>query len=676
MNTVRGRILASFLIAGFLLLGGVSYVALSRSQTAILALAEDEGRALTRTIEEAFTQYLAARTAFVESAAKHAEMKSGDWERQKAFLSSLDASKLQIQAYFVIDMEGNGRYLDGKVNKLGDRAYFKKARDTKATVVGEPVVSRATGETVVIVASPVIDASGAVQSVLCGRITANTLVDLASSQKWGTSGYSIITDAAGLVVVHPNAGFRGKLNAAQPGKELPDALTSAVKRSLGGEQGIARFVLNGVEHVSSYSRVPSTGWSVMMVSPTDEFFAPVRAMRKVIFASLAGALLLMVIVSFKIAGSVSKPLDRVVERMDSLAKGDFAARFHSDSKLREIRSLSESFNGMIASVADFVRGVSAVSESLLSKAEDMSAASEESSASVEEVISLVNKVADNTRDSASALGEATAGVGEVATASREGATSAADAGEQARSISAAAEQGGKSLEGMVGLIGEVSKSGAEVTAAVNALAHSVSGVTGFVNTIARIADQTNLLALNAAIEAARAGEAGRGFAVVAEEVRKLAEESNTAASEVGKIIGEISGKTEKALADQKGNVAVIRKLVSGAHETRNAIDDVVRKIGTVAGSVHAIAATMEEHSASAQEMTVGMDKVARAGNEISEQVETINHSMEEQGRVTESIAMAAEELVRLSGEMRQSVSRFRVDDETTGNVPNLALASR
>jgi methyl-accepting chemotaxis protein len=90
---------------------------------------------------------------------------------------------------------------------------------------------------------------------------------------------------------------------------------------------------------------------------------------------------------------------------------------------------------------------------------------------------------------------------------------------------------------MANLITQVSASGDQVGSAIAELSNTVSGISGFVATITQIADQTNLLALNAAIEAARAGEAGRGFAVVAEEVRKLAEDSNRAAVEVGKLIG-------------------------------------------------------------------------------------------------------------------------------------------
>ncbi|MCB1959617.1 MAG: methyl-accepting chemotaxis protein [Rhodocyclaceae bacterium] len=307
-------------------------------------------------------------------------------------------------------------------------------------------------------------------------------------------------------------------------------------------------------------------------------------------------------------------------------------RVRAPEGIGELARVSTSFNHLLDSLNEIIRGVRGNAEAVDGAALQLSTAAEK-------VRTASSTQVDAAAETAAAMQEMSVSVSTVA-------DHAGHVTGLARENLAQSTQGEKTLR-------ELSAELARTEKAVHAIAESVTefvartrSIEHMTGQVTEIAEQTNLLALNAAIEAARAGEQGRGFAVVADEVRKLAEKSATAAREIDQVTASLAEQSKSVeTAVTQGTVAL------DAGKTH--LED-MNGIMTAAGdSATRAAQGMAEISSSVKEQT-------SVSQSIAQHVEQIARATDENAVAVGHTAEAAESLRTLSNALKASVDRFQV----------------
>jgi methyl-accepting chemotaxis protein len=419
--------------------------------------------------------------------------------------------------------------------------------------------------------------------------------------------------------------------------------------------------------------------------------------RNAVIVTLLIAVLVGVLISFLVADRMAKRIGLVVERLAMLrdrcatelreglnrfAQGDLTQDVQpstpalDDLGADEIGDLGRvaealrentvasvrSYNDSRAALTGMIGRVSASAQTLSTASEHLAGSSKDAGRAVSEIASAVDDVASGAERQVQAVDGARRMTGEMVDVARASAATAGETTQAADEARKVASEGAAAVAQATDAMVAVREASAQATGAIRELGAKSEQIGGIVDAITGIAEQTNLLALNAAIEAARAGEQGRGFAVVAEEVRKLAEESQSAAASIAELIGEIQAETGRAVEVVELGGARTDEGTRTVQQARDAFERINGQVEEMSARVGEIAAAVEQLSGTSARMDAEIAEVAAVSEQTSAATQQVSASTTETSHAAQAIVGSAGTLAETANELTRLVGEFTLPE--------------
>ena len=370
------------------------------------------------------------------------------------------------------------------------------------------------------------------------------------------------------------------------------------------------------------------------------------------------ATLLGLIIGYLIANLIANSIKKVLASVERVATGDLSVADVIIKDHDEVGQLATSFNLMKGNLHALVKHVAQSSEQVAASSEELNAITEESTQAANQIAASIEMVAQGTEKQAGAVDETSSALEQISASTQESAASSSEITDSMTKTLTTTQAGQKALDRVVRQMNSISEGTDTVQLRITELSTSSEEIGNIVQFITGIADQTNLLALNAAIEAARAGEHGRGFAVVAEEVRKLAEQSREATTQIAALINQNHSNIGLAVTAMEDEVKNVKEGIEVVNFAGQSFSEIAKLVENVSAQMEEISATIQQIASGTQQIVTSVKQVDITSKETASQAQAVSAGVEEQTASMEQIALSAQGLATMASELQNVTSKF------------------
>ncbi|NEU56361.1 methyl-accepting chemotaxis protein [Halorussus sp. MSC15.2] len=362
-------------------------------------------------------------------------------------------------------------------------------------------------------------------------------------------------------------------------------------------------------------------------------------------------------------GHLERKADSYSEVMQDAADGDLSRRMDTDAESEAMARIASAYNRMMDELTDAMLEVRSFSRKVAGESEQATTSLTEVQRASEEVSESVQEISDGAVEQNHDLQRASDEMSDLSATVEEVASSTDNVAQRVEEAAAEGEEGQQAAQAAIEELDSIEDRTERTAESVERLRDEVGDIEEVVGFVTDIAEQTHVLALNASIEAARAGEAGEGFAVVAEEVKNLAEQTQSATDEIRGSIDRVRDQTETTVEEMHETRTSVSDGTETVEEALEALERLVDDVSETNDSIHEISRAAERQAESVQEVVATVEDVSSVSEETTTQAETVSAAAEEQTASLSEVSSSVEDLAERSERLSELLEQFDFETE-------------